>query len=314
MKHTQRFISIILALTMISTFIVFAGATSLHTESTEKITMTEYDLETGEETQKTYEIDSSIVKALSSSAVETASFDKPTHFGLYNADQEFADAGLTKVSNTKLMPYSPVGLFKITNSLLITKYGTAFMVSDNVAVTAAHCLYNRDSKKWNSGGYFYPGKYAFGIGNEPYGMTYAKKWAVCTKYIEASSSSEAVLYDWGAFVLEDAIGKKCGKLTLSPLTDEEIKNSTFKTVGYPQPSTSFNYSQYQRSISSLNPASEYIISLMPSFVGQSGSPLILGNKVCGVLSASNTENTITYFARINESAYAYLLQFIEENK
>lgn len=316
----KKIVSIILAMfTILSTMIVCVGAADSNDTQTTPISLTVYDPETGEETIETYQIDSNIIATLSSKNHEiTSSSVSEQTLSLLSGDSEFTDIGLSKVSNTTIAPYSPIGLFKITKELnIIDSYGTAFMISDNVAVTAAHNLYNKKKGKWYTGGYFYPGKHGSGIGNDAYGMSYAKKWAVCTQYIENTDKNLNKCYDWGAFVLKDPIGKKCGKLNLSSLSDAEIHNANLMTAGYPQYrdsiGTIINYCQYKQQMITSSVTPNYFTASVDCFSGQSGSPVFINNTVCGIVTARATSGSYSVYTRINDSAYAYLMQYAADN-
>lgn len=316
----KKFLSIVLSVLMIlSTVIIGAGA--IEENQTKAISMTVYDLETGEETVETYEIDTQTLANMSSisnsNTLSVSSLPEQT-LDLLSGDSEFTNIGLSKVSNTTVRPFSAIGLFKIVKELSILEgYGTAFMVSDKVAVTAAHNLYNKKKDKWYRGGYFYPGKNGAGIGNEPYGMCYAKKWAVCTQYIENTDSKLDSQYDWGAFVLDKPIGKECGKLTLSPLSYDEISNANLLTAGYPQYEddigTIVNYCQYKQQMRSDSIDPNTFAAPVNCRKGQSGSPVIANNVVCGILSSRGLNGEYTRYTRINETAYSYLMQFVADN-
>ncbi len=324
----KKLLSIFLtALMLISTVIISVGAINSDSTEPKSISMTVYDVETGEETVEEYQIDPEIIKALSSKAVATTTptiMSSPSipqyNLCLLSGDAEFTNIGLSRVSNSTLNPYSAIGLYKVKKELNITHgYGTAFMVSDNVAVTVAHNLYDKKNNKWFRSGDFYPGKNASGIGNEPYGWTYAKKWAVCTQYIENTDERYNSYYDWGAIVFDKPIGKKCGKLTLSPLSYDEIRNAELMTAGYPQYTSKsinlVNYCQYERKMSAAIIMPEFFTAPVYNLGGQSGSPVIANGVVCGIVShkPEDEETQQTTYTRINETAYSYLMQFVAEN-
>lgn len=318
-KHFAKLFSLLLSVAMIFTVIVYAGAENGTSQNeTQSITMTEYDPATGEEVEKVYEVDTSILNAISSKHVSEPSLVSEPAAALLSIDSELADNGFVKVSNTTRRPYSAVGLYKVYSSPgIIHGYGTAFMVSDNVAITCAHNLYNKKNNKWFSSGTFYPGKHGFGVTNDPFDYSHSVKWAVCSQYIENTNENINYYYDWGAIVLNDDIGKKCGKINFAPLSDNEIQNSTHVTIGYPQPDIAlgFNYSQYQQQGNPELIMQFYFTSSMACKTGQSGSPVFANNTVCGIVSGRPKDTSInrTYCTRINESVYSYLTQYISEN-
>ena len=147
-------------------------------------------------------------------------------------------------------------------------------------------------------------------------MAYAKKWAVCTQYIENTNPFDNVYYDWGAFVLSEPIGKKCGKLTLSPLSFYEISNQNIMTAGYPQESVGMpiNYCQYKQQSIATTVGDNYFTVPIVCEYGQSGSPVFVNNTVCGIVSGrAPDEGTYSDYTRINDTVYAYLMQYAADN-
>lgn len=311
-KHFAKLFSLLLSITIIFTVIVYAGAESGTSQNeTQSITMTEYDPETGNEIEKVYVIDSSIMNAMSLiSVVPTKPLLNEPTAQLLSTNSSFSATSITEVSDTTVMPYSPIGFFKITGIAGVIKgYGTAFMVSKNVALTCAHNLYDKENNRWNSGGHFYPGKHGFGVMNDPFGATYAKKWAVCTQYIENTDRRLDPLYDWGAIVLDEPIGNECGYLPFSVIEFDDLINSSVLTSGYPQESVGFpiNYNQY-KTTGTVNMVMDDFFSTTLTFEGgQSGSPVLYNGTVCGIVSC------VDFVTKISDTAYQYLTQYILDN-
>ena len=314
----NKIISITLSILMIaSTMILCVGAVNDQDLKMKPISMTVYDPETGEETQEIYYFNSSNTQVSSCSHEASSLIDANKSVNTYSSlNNEFINAGLTKVTNTTQLPYSAIGQYVIP---VTQEYSTAFMISNNVAATAAHVLYDRENHKWKKSGNFYPGKNGLGISNNPFGYAYSRKWAVCTEYINSDPKKCACNYDWGAVVLSESIGNKCGKLSISNLQPYQITlSSSAITSGYPQSSSSLliNYYQYKKDVSIKSASESVIYANGHSKPGQSGSPLLINNSVCGILSSSYSRDDgskETHYAKIGESAYYYLTQFIAEN-
>lgn len=307
-----------------STMILCVGAVSDQGQKTESISMTVYDPETGEETVETYQVNADIIAALSAQSKASAQAATMESYSVAEQSLDLLDGSsvfatgtdLIKVNNTTVMPYSPIGFFKTFKTLnIVDSLSTAFMISDNVAVTSAHCLYDKANGKWIGSGYFYPGKHGFGVGNNPYGRAYARKWAVCTQYIENTDENLNPLYDWGAFVLDNPIGNKYGKLTMSPLSFYEISNKNIMTAGYPQESvgTPINYYQYKQQSTATTVEDNYFIAPIICETGQSGSPVFVNNTVCGIVASSPDSGSHSTYTRINDTVYAYLMQYAADN-
>lgn len=221
------------------------------------------------------------------------------------------------VEDTELYPYSAIVYLEITWNLEGEKTrGTAFMISDDVAVTAAHCLYDAE-KGWPIAVKAYPAKNGEYFWNNPYGSSYSSKLGVCTEWRAAINSgntddeTQNIIKnnDWGAIKLILPLGKYTGTINLKAPTDDEIFNCPIKICGYPknvyEDEDNSVYQQYEMNgyVSSYTPSRLYYN--IDTSGGQSGAPILSENNVAyGIhtYSSSNinfgtrmTENMIYYF-------------------
>ncbi len=121
------------------------------------------------------------------------------------------------VTNTQVSPYSAISCIIVYYSFspLVFSYGTATMISPNVAITAAHNLYDRDYG-WPLSIVIYPG--VSGNLNRPFGYTTANEVAISIPFYEHEKSESYNLqtwgasHDWGVIRLNDNIGNNSGYL------------------------------------------------------------------------------------------------------
>ena len=133
------------------------------------------------------------------------------------------------ITDTTQYPYSAIAFIEITWHNTEQKgYGTAFMISPNKALTAAHCVYKdgQMAKKIQvipakNGPYFW---------NNPYGSAYA----IDAFYPTAYESDTGTGNDWAILKLDKNIGNDCGWLDLQVGGFSFGPNGeTFHASGYP---------------------------------------------------------------------------------
>ena len=140
-------------------------------------------------------------------------------------------------------PYRAIALLEVwywsneLNAEVIGR-GTATMISPNVALTAAHCLYDRELG-WPIVLRVSPGVYGSAYSpTRPFGVSYATEVVVSLPYHEIQDDNDPNLekYDWGLIYLDYPIGNESGYLgfeytTGSMVTTIETPYSSIS--GYP---------------------------------------------------------------------------------
>ncbi len=232
------------------------------------------------------------------------------------------DDDRTEVDDTTEYPYSAIVLLEVKWGLLSTSYATGFMISDNVAVTAAHALYKKD-KGWPISVKVYPAKDGYGILNNPYGSSRVKKAGVCTQWQEYidSSSEENPTYskeDWGAVVLKESLGEETGVISIKCPTNNELlaatNDETVKVCGYYNTSEILPaYHQYEMNGNISAFTDDYIYYAIDTYDGQSGSPVLNEDNVAIGVHFGNALND-NVAVRMDENMMYYFNLAVEENR
>lgn len=226
-----------------------------------------------------------------------------------NADSQIMPSSIIgsddrlKVEDTVPYPYSAICYIEISWPDGSTGLGTAWIIYDNLAVTAGHCIYSADHGGWASKVKLWPGKNGYGLWNNPYGTTTAISLNTSSEWVTSEDENQ----DWAIMELADAIGEKTGCFgfgwTPYSLTDEAVTIS-----GYPG---EHRYYQYKMS-GSITDSSTYKLcyNAIDTSGGQSGSPIY--NSVHIVYGIHCYGGTSTNSGtRITKRVYDFFLTFME---
>lgn len=267
----RKFIFILMVFVILLTFSVISNATC---------EIIRIDVKNGKSEKIEINVDKEINK--------TSEFIKtPTPRNIFGEDTRY------KVIDTTVYPYSTIGridfLYPYDNT---TNYGTMTMIGDNIAITAAHCVYDD-----TLGGLFQnltvrPGFYA---GNNPFGYCGVETIYIAQEYLDTHASTdqsiinESYNYDWAILVLSENLGNNSGWLSVVR-TDNylELFNKNIRIIGYPKYVLGINtytnwlyqYMDYGVIDSAYSARVEYTLD---TSTGQSGAPILnLANDVIGV--------------------------------
>lgn len=192
----------------------------------------------------------------------------------------------TVVENTTEYPYSAICKLIIRfvhNGVPRTFIGTGFFIGDNQILTAAHCIYDKAYGGMISSIEVYPASDS--QGNLPYGSfkVTPQNVHVTSKWI----SSQPLDEDFGLIVLDQAVGKKTGTLSLSANPTENLEQEVM-IAGYPYQagdklSTLAPKKGYGRFESLNSSRSRIMYHAVDTQPGQSGSPILnANNEVIGI--------------------------------
>lgn len=222
---------------------------------------------------------------------------------LISPSKVFDDDTRVKV-NTSAYPYSAIGYLRITFKNSTETYrGTAFLIGDNIAVTAGHCAYSFEKGEASSIT-FIPGRDG---SNYPFGSANATKYAVKSEYKNGDGN-----YDWAILVLDSNIGNSAGTIGFGKYNNfEDCLGKGAVISGYPKDKS--GYQQYG--------ANGYITSVsehkmwytIDTYDGQSGSPIMNSDKKAfGVHTGGSKENGNNWGMRVNDEFYS-LAQYAVNN-
>lgn len=209
-----------------------------------------------------------------------------------------------QVSDTDEYPYSAVCYIEVAFSTG-AECGTAFMIGDNIAVTAAHCVYKNgelvsDVKVW-------PGKDGFSIFGNPFGTAESISIFKAPNY----NQGDFYKYDWAIIVLDENIGNDTGWFGFTCYQPDYL-TTTLTLSGYPHSDQYHQYTATGNAMKYVDKVSEQEYRFqhnMDSTEGQSGSPIYNSSyMVYGIDSYHSTLNN--YATRIDESTFNYFTAYV----
>ncbi len=278
----RKIVSLALCLVLLSSLLIPVYATPVEATETVSVGVAEKDLQTNVVKEKVYsnDVDETPQVEVVDSWIDEpeTNFNLSTNmlpdikFGFENLYSIIDSDGRTKVSSTKVHPYSAIVYLDIIYGTSAVGRGTGFLIDDNIVATAGHCLYSA-KYGWATSVSVMPGKNGFGVFHDPYGVAMAKRIAVSHQWLNSCDSN----YDWGAIEIKSGLIGNPGKINIASLDDEY---STIKISGYPKTvGSSTTYAQYEMSGTiSFSTPSRYYYEIDTS-IGQSGAPILNSNNI-----------------------------------
>lgn len=223
------------------------------------------------------------------------------------------------VETTTNFPYSAVLYLEVTFPSGQTGSGTAWMISDNAAATAAHCLYDPNYGGWATTVKVWPGRN--GYWSTPYGSATQTRIITSEAYVNADNwiqvggTLKNTLHgiDWGLIELNKDLGTDTGVISFAYFSDTTVANRAIRITGYP---LQYQYYQYEM-LSSITDytASTLYFNNIDVTSGQSGSPVMgLGNVAFGIFTDEYVDEVDpkNYGVRITQGIYNVFNIFISE--
>lgn len=291
------FFTLLLTCTFITSYAIEVPSDTM----IDTLCVAEKDMDTGSITNKTFE-----------------NITIPTTLTIPNEDDGastfsiIGDDGREQIGETTNYPYSAIALIKIDwPGLIPTSYGTAWIIADNIAVTAGHCLYDTEEDVWAKSITLYAAKDGLGFWNNPYGTVKSKKLCIAQNYIDYETSD----YDWGLIALKENISDETGIINFTYASNSQLTNANIEISGYPYGDGlihDFRQLTMSGTISSFTDRRLYYT--VDTTGGQSGSPILGANHVAYGIHTHGTNNgTYNSGTRITEAMYNTFHSFIAEN-
>ena len=180
-----------------------------------------------------------------------------------------------RVNPTTVYPYSAIAFIRVLWPDFSTTLGTAWMVSNKIAITAAHCIYNSAFGGSPINIEIVPAKNGPFLWNNPYGQTLSCTSSAVSSEYAFNTDSE---YDWGIINIGTNYGSQTGTIGYGYYSDNELLNQPVTISGYPGDSDKVYY-QYKSTgyISSLYNGHLYYTN--DTTGGQSGSPILSSSNI-----------------------------------
>lgn len=237
-------------------------------------------------------------------------------YGQYYTNQSEAIIGkndLIKVKNTLQYPYSTSAYveatFKIKNidSVEIgTGKGSASFIKDNVLITAAHVVYDRESKTEATEVKIMP---AATPDSNPFGEIKVKEVRYLKEF-RNTAPNELTTYDLAVLILEEPIGAQLGTLGL-PSNLENTKNLDITITGYPVINKSIKQ-MYTDTKTVLQDTNDFLFYQVDTLPGTSGSAVYdSNNRVVGVHTNGSESGQMNYAVKLNEKALSFIYSVIQ---
>ncbi|MDS8596681.1 trypsin-like peptidase domain-containing protein [Streptococcus pneumoniae] len=244
-------------------------------------------------------------------------------YGQYYTNQSEVIIGkndLVKVKNTLQYPYSTSAYVKATfkfknaDSVEIgTGRGSASFIKDNVLITAAHVVYDRESKTEATEVEIMP---AATPDSNPFGEIKVKEVRYLKEF-RNTAPNELTTYDLAVLILEEPIGAQLGTLGL-PNNLENTKNLDVTVTGYSAVNKDIKQ-MYTDTKTILQDTNDFLFYQVDTLRGASGSAVydstnrVVGvhtNRVVGVHTNGSEAEQMNYAVKLNEKALSFIYSVI----
>ena len=265
---------------------------------------------TGEE----YEVSETLQKSPGTNNLSLPEIS-PT-YGQYYTNQSEVIIGkndLVKVKNTLQYHYSTSAYvkatFKIKNADSVeigTGRGSASFIKDNVLITAAHVVYDRESKTEATEVEIMP---AATPDSNPFGEIKVKEVRYLKEF-RNTAPNELTTYDLAVLILEEPIGAQLGTLGL-PNNLENTKNLDVTVTGYSAVNKGIKQ-MYTDTKTILQDTNDFLFYQIDTKGGASGSAVYdSNNRIVGVHTNGSDPEQMNYAVKLNEKALSFIYSVIQ---
>ena len=200
---------------------------------------------------------------------------------------------LERIMDASELPYSATCHLDIMYENSIKPcYGTAFMVSPNVAVTAAHCTYMKERGEAT----------AIGVvpGSTPHGSPYGTANVVNVIRLESYTGDKDWANDWAVLILDRDIGNQSGWIGMRNIPNHSaLANTKITSIGGPEEKNGFLH----KAPGTIGWTTDKTVQLKCDILGgMSGGPVVdEENYVVSIIVGEGIESLKwNYGRRINE--------------
>ena len=237
-------------------------------------------------------------------------------YGQYYTNQSEVIIGkndLVKVKNTLQYPYSTSAYVKVTFKIknadsveIGTGRGSASFIKDNVLITAAHVVYDRESKTEATEVEIMP---AATPDSNPFGEIKVKEVRYLKEF-RNTAPNELTTYDLAVLILEEPIGAQLGTLGL-PNNLENTKNLDVTVTGYSAVNKGIKQ-MYTDTKTILQDTNDFLFYQIDTKGGASGSAVYdSNNRIVGVHTNGSDPEQMNYAVKLNEKALSFIYSVIK---
>lgn len=208
----------------------------------------------------------------------------------------------TQVMNTTATPYYGIAYIKTTFTDGSTKPGTGFMISEDVLLTAAHCVYTAGKTVRNIK--VYPGRN---------GNSYTISATGDSVYTDTNYTGSEANWDYAVVTLDSSLGNTTGWFSLyAPSSASSLNGRFIETAGYPSDlaasAVSDNRPMFHSTGSISNVTTYRFGHNADTESGQSGSPIYFYNGTYGYQACGVHTHAGNYARRITSDLFDWLVE------
>lgn len=293
---------LVLVFSVTGTFVAVEGGEEQYQQ--EAFSVVEKNLITGEETTKIFD-DVDIEELVD----EYKMMDQQPDYSreMITPYNIIGDNDLQLIEDTTDWPYSAVAFISIDwPGLKKSTRGTAFIISPNVAVTAAHNLYDADLNLWAKDVSAFPGMSDSSLIGDLFDSYKARVLGASTDWIERGDDN----YDWGVIVLDEEINISDIGLYffVEIFPSNPPANMPITVLGYPNTGSLLtNLSQHMSNGVITNVFPNKFLHNADTLHGSSGSPILNEDlEVIGINIANSSPEFGNIGVKIDTNAYIHI--------